>query len=71
MLLRGRDVMTRRQIGNDLLPDPSTIQQSGLRIGEAPFEVHHQAIIRGLSAQVIWILKVKLFIRAACAALSA
>ena len=58
--------MARGKIRDDLLPHPTSIQKSRLGIREAPLEVHDQAVVGRLSAQVIWVLEVKFFVRTAC-----
>ena len=50
MLLRARNIMTARQIRNDLFPDPSTPQQSRFAVRKTPLQVHNQPVVRALTA---------------------
>lgn len=52
VLLCGCDVVALRQIIVNLLADPATGKDSGLRVREAPFEVRYGAGIGALLAQV-------------------
>lgn len=52
VLLCGCDVVALRQIIVDLLTDPATGEDSGLRVGKAPLEVWHGARIGALLTQV-------------------
>lgn len=67
MLLSGSNVVTCRQIGYYLLPDPAAFENTRSRVGEAPFEIWYDTVVSGLLAQVTRILQVQLMI---CAALS-
>ena len=58
MLLRRRDIVTGRKIRDNLLADPSTVEQASLGVGEAPLEVHHKAIVRRLSTKIVRVLQV-------------
>ena len=66
MLLCGRNILTRREIGDQLLADPSSIQKTRLRVGECPLEVHDIAIVGWLAAQIVWVLEIELLVRATC-----
>lgn len=59
--------MTAGQVGNDLLAHPTPLQQSRVRVREAPLEVWHYARIRTLLPEVVRVLQVNLLIRTACA----
>lgn len=66
MLLSARDVMAGRQILDDLFTEPTAFQETGLGVGEAPFEVGNNAVVSGLLTQVVWVLEVKFLVCAAC-----
>lgn len=62
MLLGTGNVMTLGQVLNDLLSRPSAWEQASLRLGEAPLDIGHKAIIGTGSAELVWVLKVKGFV---------
>jgi hypothetical protein len=70
MLLGTRDVMARGKILDDLLTNPTTLQKTSLGIGEAPFEVGNNTVIRRLTTEVIRVLEIKLLVGAACNCMS-
>lgn len=66
VLLSRRYVGAHRQVSDDLLPDPSTLQEASLGVGEAPFQVGYDAIVGALLAQVVGVLEVQGLVRAPC-----
>jgi hypothetical protein len=62
MLLSSSDIMTLWQVLDDLLTNPTTIQQTRLGVREAPFEVWHDTIVGGLTTQIIWIRDINLLV---------
>jgi hypothetical protein len=58
VLLGGRNVMTGRQIRDNLLPRPAAIEDLRFRITETPLEVHDKPIIRALCREVVWVLQI-------------
>ena len=50
VLLSSGNVVTLRQIRDDLLTDPPAIEQSCLRVGEPPLEVRYHTIVSALAA---------------------
>ncbi len=58
MLLRGSNVVTRRKVRNDLLANPTTVEDSSLGVGETPFQVGHDTIVGGLLGEIVRILQV-------------
>ncbi len=64
MLLGGCNVVTLRQVRDDLLAGPATLQEPHLGVGEAPFQIWNDAVVRSLLPQVVGVLEVKLFVRA-------
>ncbi len=65
MLLSARDVMAGWQILDDLFTDPTTLQETSLGVGEAPFKIGNNAVVSRLLAKVVWVLEVKLLVCAA------
>lgn len=63
--LGGGDVMALRQIGNDLLADPTSIVDVGLALAEAPLQALDTASVGGLAAKVVRVLQVKGMVGAA------
>lgn len=62
MLLGTCNVMTLRQVLNDLLPRPAAWEKSSLRLRETPLDVGHKAVIGTGSAELVWVLKVESFV---------
>jgi hypothetical protein len=58
MLLRRRDIVALRQVCDNLLSNPASVEQTRLRIGEAPLQIGNGAAVSWLLAQIVWILKV-------------
>lgn len=58
MLLSGRDVMTLREILDDLLPDPAAFEETSLGVRETPLQVGHNTVIRGLLSKVVGVLEI-------------
>ena len=55
--------MTLRQVLDDLLADPASIQEPRLGVGEAPLQVGDDTIVSGLLTEVVWILKIQRLVR--------
>lgn len=66
VLLRAGYVVARGQIGDDLLADPAALEDARLGVGEAPFQVGHDAGVGRLLTQVVGVLQVELLVGAAC-----
>lgn len=56
MLLSACNVVARGEICDDLLPDPATLEETRLGVGEAPLHVRHDTIVGRLLAEIVWIL---------------
>lgn len=56
MLLRSSNIRTGREIRHDLFTRPSTIEDLGLGIAEAPFQIWYCSCICGLLAETIGVL---------------
>lgn len=54
--------MTRRQIRSDLLSGPTTIENPGFRITEAPFQIWDNTTVSRLSSEIIRVLNIELMI---------
>lgn len=65
VLLRGGDVVTCRQVRDDLFADPTSSKNSRLGVGEAPLEIRDYAIVGTLSTKVVRVLQIDLLVRAA------
>jgi hypothetical protein len=65
VLLGSSDVVALRQVLNNLLPNPSAIEEASLGVRKAPFEVRYDAVVRGLAAKVVRVLQVQLLVGAA------
>lgn len=65
VLLGCRQIMTGREIRDDLLANPTAFQDPRLGVGETPFKIRHQTIISTLLAKVVRILEVESFVGAA------
>lgn len=50
VLLRSRNIVARRKIGNDLLTNPAAFEDPCLRVGKAPFQVWNHAVVGCLPA---------------------
>lgn len=59
MLLRAGYIMTLRQVLDDLLSDPTALEDARLGVGEAPFQVGYDAAVGGLLAEVVWVLQIE------------
>lgn len=66
MLLSRRDVGAHREVCDDLLPNPSSLEEASLGVGETPFQVGNDAIVGALLAQVVGVLKVQGLVRTPC-----
>lgn len=66
MLLSTGYVMAGGKIRDDLLTNPTTLQKSGLGIGEAPSEIGNNSIVCRLLAKVVWVLEVKFLVGSSC-----
>jgi hypothetical protein len=62
VLLRTGNIVTLRQVLNNLLSDPTALENSRLGVGEAPFQVGDNAIVGRLLPEVVRILQVKLMV---------
>lgn len=62
MLLGGGNIMTLGKVLNDLLPNPSTVKEASLGVGEAPFQVGHNTVVSGLLPEVVGVLQVQLMV---------
>ena len=60
MLLSARNIGAGRNISDDLLANPTAIEDSGFRLTEAPFQVRYDAIVCTRSTEVVWILEIDL-----------
>lgn len=58
MLLSGSNVVALRQILDDLLSDPTAVQQASLGVGEAPLQIGNNTRVGGLATQVVRVLQV-------------
>lgn len=65
MLLRACNVVTCGQVRNDLLADPTTLEDARLGVGEAPFQVGHRAGVGRLLSEVVWVLHIQRMVGAA------
>lgn len=65
MLLCAGNVVTGRQISNDLLAHPTTLEDARLGVGEAPFQVGHRAGVGRLLSEVVWVLDIQRMVGAA------
>lgn len=65
VLLSSGNVVTRRQISDDLLTNPSTVQDTGLGVGETPLEVGNDTLISGLLTKAVGVLEVNLLVGSA------
>jgi len=63
MLLRSRNIMACRQVCDDLLASPSTIENPCFGVTEAPFQIWHDAIVSALCAEIVWVLEIDLLVR--------
>lgn len=66
MLLSRCNIVTLRQVLNDLLADPASVEDTGLGIREPPFQVRDHAAVSRLPAEVVWVLSVDCIVGAAC-----
>ena len=53
MLLRGRDVVALRQVLNDLLAEPSSLEEPRFGVGEPPLQIGDNSSICRLLAEVV------------------
>lgn len=58
MLLSTSDIMTLRQVLNDLLSGPAAIEELGLRLREAPLHIWDKSIVSTRGSQLVGVLKV-------------
>lgn len=58
MLLSGSNVVALRQILDDLLSDPTAVQQASLGVREAPLEIGNNTRVGRLATQVVRVLQV-------------
>lgn len=64
MLLRSSDICTDGQVGDNLLTNPSAFEKTSLGIRKAPLKVRDDAVIRGLSTQIVRVLQIELLVGA-------
>lgn len=57
--------MALRKVLNDLLSRPTAREQSGLRVGKAPLQVGHKAIVGTRSTEMIRVLNIKRLVSSA------
>jgi hypothetical protein len=62
VLLSRGDIRAGRNIGHDLLTTPATVEDLGLGVREAPFQVHDQTGISRLFTQVVRVLEIELVV---------
>lgn len=65
VLLGGGDVAAGGQVGDDLLARPAAVAEFDVRVGEAPLEVRHDAVVGGRAAEVRRVVQVDLLVGAA------
>lgn len=65
VLLRGGDVAAGRQVGDDLLARPAAVAELDVRVGEAPLQVRHHAVVGRCRTQVARVVQVDLLVGAA------
>lgn len=65
VLLRGRDVVTLRQVLDHLLAEPTAVEQSDFGVRKAPLEVRDDAIVSGLAAEIILVVNIDLLVSTA------
>lgn len=58
--------MARGQVLNDLLTNPTSLQDPCLGVGKAPLEVRNNTIVSGLLTEVVWVLEIKLLVGSSC-----
>ena len=66
VLLRGGDVVTLRQVLEDLLAQPAAGEDLGLGVGEPLLQVRHDAVVGLLRGEVGGVLFVDVFVCSAC-----
>lgn len=66
MLLGTCNIMALGQVLNDLLPRPAAWEQPGLRLGKAPLDIGHKAIIGTGGSELVWILNIEGFVCPTC-----
>lgn len=62
MLLGTSNVSASRQIRDDLLSCPATLEDSRPGVAETPLQIWNDSIVSGLSSKIVWILDVQLMI---------
>lgn len=65
MHLCSREIGAGGEIGDDLLTDPAASKDSRFRVGEAPFQVRHGAIVSRLGTEVVWVGPIDLVVGSA------
>ena len=63
VLLGSGYVCAGGQVGDNLLSNPPTLEETRMRVRETPFEVDHGSGIRRLRSQVIGICVVQVMVR--------
>jgi hypothetical protein len=67
MLLGSSDVMAGREVGNNLLPDPTAVEDACLGVREGPFQAGDAAGVGALLAEAVGRLAVSPIVCSACA----
>lgn len=62
VLLGGGNVGAARQIGDDLLTQPASVEDARVGIGEAPLQVRDNAGISSLLAEIVRVLQVQVLV---------
>ena len=65
MHLRSREIGASGEIGDDLFSNPAPFEDSRFRVGEAPFQVRHRAVVGRLGAEVIGVVPIDLVVGSA------
>jgi len=58
--------MACRQVGDDLLSNPTSVQKACPGIREAPLEVGDDATVGALGAEIVWVLQVQSLVCSTC-----
>lgn len=55
------NIVTGRQVRDNLLTNPATVEHTGLRKRKAPFQVWYKTTVGGrLAVDIAWVLEIKL-----------
>lgn len=58
--------MARGQVLNNLLTNPTSLQDPRLGVRKTPLEVRNNTIVSGLLTEVVWVLEIKLLVGPPC-----